>query len=63
MKLGMFSAVFGAVAVSAFSAQACTSWVLRPEVTESGRMIVQKILDNPPSPLDADMRVAPNGWR
>ena len=63
MKRGMFSAVLGALSVSAFSAQACTSWVLRPEVTESGMMIVQKILDNPYSALDADMRVAPNGWR
>ena len=63
MKRGMFSAVLGVLAVSAVSAQACTSWVLRPEVTESGMMIVQKILDNPYSPLDADMRVAPNGWR
>jgi len=63
MKLGIFSAVAGALAVSASSASACTSWVLRPEVTESGRMIIQKILDNPYSPLDADFRVAPNGWR
>ena len=63
MKRGMFSAVLGVLAVSAVSAQACTSWVLRPEVTRSGRMIVQKILDNPQSPLDADFRVAPNGWR
>ena len=63
MKRGMFSAVLGALAVSAFPAQACTSWVLRPEVTGSGRMIVQKILDNPYSTLDADIRIAPNGWR
>ena len=63
MKIGKFSAVAGVLTVSALSAQACTSWVLRPEVTKSGRMIVQKILDNPQSPLDADMRVAPNGWR
>ena len=63
MKRGLFSIVVGAVAVSVSSASACTSWVLRPEVTESGRMIIQKILDNPHSPLDADFRVAPNGWR
>ncbi|MBQ6352663.1 MAG: hypothetical protein IJJ28_05310, partial [Lentisphaeria bacterium] len=37
--------------------------MLRPETTESGMMVVQKILDNPYTPLDADMRVAPNGWR
>ena len=45
-------------------AQACTSWVIRPELTESGMMIAQKILDNPyRSRLDADIRVAANGWR
>ena len=45
-------------------AQACTSWVIRPELTESGMMIVQKILDNPyRNRLDADIRVAANGWR
>ena len=60
MKREIFSAVLGILTVSA---QACTSWVLRPEVTASGRMIVQKILDSPPSTLDADFRVAPNGWR
>ena len=63
MKSGLFSMVCGALVVSAFSARACTSWVLRPEVTESGRMILQKVLDNPHSSLDADFRVAPNGWR
>ncbi|MBP5531894.1 MAG: hypothetical protein J6Y54_07710 [Lentisphaeria bacterium] len=63
MKRGIFSAVLGILVVSAISARACTSWVLRPEVTESGRMIVQKILDNPYSTLDADIRIAPNGWR
>ena len=48
----------------AFSAGACTSWVLRPEVTESGMMIIQKVLDAPyRARLDADIRVAPNGWR
>ena len=45
-------------------AQACTSWVIRPELTESGMMIAQKILDNPyRNRLDADIRVAANGWR
>jgi len=55
--------LLAAIGVWAMITEACTSWVLRPEVTESGMMIVQKILDNPYSPLDADMRVAPNGWR
>jgi len=63
MRRGLLSAVFTALAVSVSSASACTSWVLRPEVTSSGMMIVQKELDNPRSPLDADFRVTPNGWR
>ena len=45
-------------------AEACTSWVIRPEVSESGRMIIQKILDDRyRDRLDADIRVASNGWR
>ena len=60
MKTAFFTALFAV----AFSAEACTSWVLRPEVTESGRMFIQKVLDVPyRSRLDADIRVAPNGWR
>jgi len=55
-----FTSLFAVV----FSAEACTSWVLRPEVTESGRMFIQKILDERyRNRLDADIRVAPNGWR
>ena len=50
--------------VGAVVAEACTSWVIRPEVSESGLMIVQKILDERyRNRLDADIRVAPNGWR
>ena len=63
MKIGYFTAIF-ALLFGGFSAEACTSWVLRPEVTRSGMMIIQKILDERYTPhLDADIRVAPNGWR
>ena len=59
-----FFTLFASLFTVVFSAGACTSWVLRPEVTESGRMIIQKVLDVPyRSRLDADIRVAPNGWR
>ena len=59
MPLLIASAVFGATA-----AEACTSWAIRPESSESGLMIVQKILDERyRNRLDADIRVAPNGWR
>ena len=64
MELKFFAALFAALFTVVFSAGACTSWVLRPEVTESGRMIIQKVLDVPyRSRLDADVRIAPNGWR
>ena len=50
--------------VGASVAEACTSWAIRPEVSESGLMIVQKTLDERyRDRLDADIRVAPNGWR
>ena len=48
---------------AAFSADACTSWVLHRSCTKNGRMILQKCRDSFPSRLDADIRVAPNGWR
>ena len=64
MKIEHFAAAVVLFFAVVLSAGACTSWVLRPEVTESGRMIIQKILDERYTPhLDADIRVAPNGWR
>ena len=58
------SILIASVSTAAIVAEACTSWVIRPELTESGMMIAQKILDNPyRSRLDADIRVAANGWR
>lgn len=59
-----FSTVLAVFCTCGFSAVACTSWVLRPEVTQSGMMVIQKVLDAPyRARLDADIRVAPNGWR
>ena len=56
--------LFAAAFAGATVAEACTSWVIRPELTESGMMIVQKILDEHyRNRLDADIRVAANGWR
>ena len=52
-----------ALASCALSADACTSWVLHRSCTKSGRMILQKCRDSFPGRLDADIRVAPNGWR
>ena len=52
-----------ALAGAALSAEACTSWLLHRQNTGSGRMILQKCRDSFPGRLDADIRVAPNGWR
>lgn len=52
-----------ALAGAALSADACTSWLLHRQNTRSGRMILQKCRDSFPGRLDADIRVAPNGWR
>ena len=62
LNVGFLAAVVSPL-FAAFPAAACTSWVLRPETTASGMMIIQKILDERYSPLDADIRVAANGWR
>ena len=61
MKLGFFATV--ALFAFAFPAGACTSWLLGPETTESGMMILHKIVDGQYSPRDADIRTSPNGWR
>ena len=52
-------------AATASDAVACTSWVIHPSVSRSGRMIVHKVLDQyrRDGKLKARMRVAPNGWR
>ena len=61
MKLGFFAPI--ALFAFAFPAGACTSWLLGPETTNSGMMILHKIVDGRYSPRDADIRTAPNGWR
>ena len=64
MKLRYSARFFASFFVAASSAEACTSWVIRPEDSESGSMIIQKVLDaSYRDRLDADIRVAPNGWR
>ena len=52
-------------AATASDAVACTSWVIHPSVSHSGKMIVHKVLDQyrRDGRLKARMRVAPNGWR
>ncbi|MBQ6351661.1 MAG: hypothetical protein IJJ28_00140, partial [Lentisphaeria bacterium] len=53
------AAILGAV----LSADACTSWTIHRSVSHSGRMIIQKCRDSYRGRLDADIRIAPNGWR
>ena len=53
------AALLGAV----LSADACTSWAIHRSVSHSGRMIIQKCRDSYRGRLDADIRIAPNGWR
>ena len=52
-------------AATANDAAACTSWVIHRDGTRSGRMILQKVLDQyrRDGRLKAEMCVAPNGWR
>ena len=43
------------------TAAACTSWMIHPSVSASGRMIVHKCRDNRVGPLDADILRSPHG--
>ncbi|MBP5531235.1 MAG: hypothetical protein J6Y54_04310 [Lentisphaeria bacterium] len=52
-----------ALAGVAISADACTSWAIHRSCTKSKRMIIQKCRDSFPGRIDADIRIAPNGWR
>ena len=52
-----------ALAGVAISADACTSWAIHRSCTKSQRMIIQKCRDSFPGRLDADIRIAPTGWR
>jgi len=47
--------VAAAISGAAFAAEACTSWMIHPSVSASGRMIVHKCRDNRVTPLDADI--------
>ena len=47
----------------AASAVACTSWIIHPSVSASGRMLVHKCRDNRPDRLDANIRVTRHGVR
>ena len=42
-------------------ASACTSWMIHPSVSASGRMLVQKCRDSRVTPLDADIRRTRHG--
>ena len=46
---------------AALTAAACTSWMIHPSVSASGRMIVHKCRDNRVGPLDADILHSPHG--
>ena len=50
-----------AAAAAAVSASACTSWLIHPSVSASGRMLVQKCRDSRVTPLDADVRRTRSG--
>ena len=48
---------------AAVAAEACTSWVIMPTISQSGNMIVQKCRDSNRGRLDADIRTSPHGRR
>ena len=50
-----------ALAGIAPAATACTSWMIHPSATASGRMLVQKCRDSRVTPLDADIRRSRHG--
>ena len=51
------------LAAAAVTVEACTSWVITPGSSESGRMILHKCRDNHPSKLDAAMVTPEKGFR
>ena len=50
-----------AVSAATLSAVACTSWMIHPSNSASGRMIVHKCRDNKVGRLDADIVYSPHG--
>ena len=63
MRIRLLISGIAASIAAAIPAAACTSWMIHPNVSQSGMMIVQKVRDHFHAKLDADMRTAPNGWR
>ena len=53
-------AAAGIAGIAPFAA-ACTSWMIHPSVSASGRMLVQKCRDSRVTPLDADIRRSRHG--
>jgi len=53
--------IAAAFAATALTAGACTSWMIHPSVSASGRMIVHKCRDNRVGRLDADILHSPHG--
>ena len=49
------------LAAMSLTAAACTSWMIHPSVSASGRMIVHKCRDNRVGPLDADILYTRDG--
>ena len=46
---------------AALPVAACTSWMIHPSCSATGRMIVHKCRDNKVGPLDADILYSPHG--
>ena len=57
--------LLGSVAAlcAAVSVEACTTWVIHPTATKSGRMTVNKSRDLHKSPVRLCIRRSPRGWR
>ena len=48
---------------AAFTAEACTTWVMHPSAMKSGRMTVNKCRDLHQSKVKLSIRKSPRGWR
>ena len=63
MKYNVFRIFAMLALMGSATADACTSWVIHPSRSASGRMIVHKCRDSNASPLDAEMYEFPDGRR
>ena len=61
MSLSSKYILAAAASAATLTAVACTSWMIHPSVSASGRMIVHKCRDNRVGPLDADIVYSPHG--